>query len=109
VFASGRRIEGSLVRCAVLIEPAPGPEIRIGFAVSSKAYSAVWRNRLRRLMREAVAVHLPPLEEALGGKETSLSIVFAFNQRSGADARRITLSPVAEEIGNQCRRLQRML
>lgn len=98
-----------LVRCFVLVEPAPGPELRIGFAVSSKAYSALWRNRLRRLMREAVAAHLPSLEQALGEKALMLSCVFSFNQRTGADVRRLPLSPVAEEIGSHCRRLERMV
>ena len=109
VFASGRRIEGALVRCIVMVEPAPDPELRIGFAVSSKAYSAVWRNRLRRLMREAVAAHRGPLEEALHRGGMSASIIFSFNQRAGADVRKLTLSPIAEEIQRHCRRLEGML
>lgn len=109
VFASGRRIEGALVRCVAVIEPAPIPELRIGYAVSSKAYSAVWRNRLRRLMREAVAAHRGPLEAALRRGGMSGSIVFSFNQRAGADVRKLTLPPIATEIGGHCRRLEGML
>jgi RNase P protein component len=99
-------MEGVLVRCVAKVERAPVPELRVGYAVSSKAYSAVWRNRLRRLMREAVAVHRERLEKALQRGGMSASVVFSFNQRAGTDVRRITLSPIADEIGHHCRRLE---
>jgi hypothetical protein len=60
-------------------------------------------------MRESVAAHLSSLEQALGEKALQVSCVFSFNQRTGADVRRLQLSPVAKEIGSQCGRLERML
>lgn len=109
VFASGRRIDGSLVQCFVVIEPAGNPELKVGFAVSSRAYKAVWRNRLRRLLREAFSRHEESLLEKLDGSGMSATMILAFKARLQVDIRRLRIHPVSADIAGICRQLQALL
>ena len=53
----GRSAATSLV--ALYVMRTRTPEIRIGFSVSKRVGKAVKRNRVKRLMREAVRPHVP--------------------------------------------------
>ncbi len=109
VFAAGRRLEGTLLRCIVVLEPAPNPQMNVGYAVSSRVYTAVWRNRLRRLMREGFALQQESLAEALQRRGMSASIVFAFKPHPQSFIRRLKLQPVGEEIADLCTQLRGIL
>jgi len=109
VFAAGRRFEGVLVRCIVVLEPASNPEMNVGYAVPSRAYTAVWRNRLRRLMREGFARERDSLKEALERRGMSASIIFAFKPQGQSLARRLKLEPVSAEITALCSRVRDIL
>jgi len=97
------------VRCVVLLQPASEPELRVGYAVSSKAYTAVMRNRLRRLMREAVVKQREPLWESLKRKSMSASIVFSFKSYTQVDVHRLRIHVVATDVGGICKQLLAML
>lgn len=105
VFASGRRIDGTLVRCVVILQPARDPELRVGYAVSSRAYTAVLRNRLRRLMREAFAEQQESLLESLQRRGMSASIVFSFKSYTQADVRRLKVHPIRMDVSGICKQL----
>ncbi len=102
-------MEGALLRCIVVLEPDPNPVMNVGYAVPSRAYTAVLRNRLRRLMREAFAREQETLEEALRGRGVSASIIFAFKAQPQSQVRRLKLQPVREEIADLCCRLRHTL
>jgi ribonuclease P protein component len=59
VYAKGRSYATDLIVMYVLPRRQPG--IRIGFSVSGKLGKAVARNRIRRLLQEAVRLLLPRL------------------------------------------------
>lgn len=109
VFAAGRRLEGTLLRCIALLEPAPNPEMNVGYAVSSRTCTAVWRNRLRRLMREGFAPQREALEEDLRRKGMSASVVFVFKPVELSSIRRMKLEAVRKEIADLCSRLRKIL
>jgi len=97
------------VRCIVVLEPASNPEMNVGYAVSSRVYTAVWRNRLRRLMREGFALQRESLMDDLKRRGMSASIIFAFKPQAQSGVRRLKLEPVSTEIANLCSRLRGML
>lgn len=109
VFALGQRVDGTLVRCAVLVEMSAQTGLRVGYAVSSRAHNAVRRNRLRRLMREAFARERGLLLEEVGEKGRSLSLVFSFKGGPGVDIRRLKLPVVHADIAGICRQLRKKL
>ncbi len=83
--------------------------MNVGYAVSSKTCTAVWRNRLRRLMREGFAPQREGLVEDLRRRGMSASIIFVFKPGAQSCIRRLKLKPVREEIADLCSRLRRIL
>lgn len=98
-----------MLRCMVVLEPASNPEMNVGYAVSRRAYNAVWRNRLRRLMREGFALQQESLEDALRQRGLSASIVFAFKPLPQSCVRRLKLLPVRDDIATLCSQLRGIL
>jgi len=97
------------VRCLVILEPSSDPGLYVGYAVSSRAYTAVRRNRLRRLMREGFRLYQEDLRKALAQQGVSASIVFAFKPQAESAVRRLKGGPVFAEMGTLCARLQEMV
>lgn len=52
-------------------------QIRIAVTVSSKAGSSVWRNRLKRIIRESLRLEKGILKEIVFKKKQDLSIIFS--------------------------------
>ena len=52
-------------------------QIRIAVTVSSKAGSSVWRNRLKRIIRESLRLEKDILKEIVFKKKQDLSIIFS--------------------------------
>lgn len=83
--------------------------MNVGYAVSSRTCTAVWRNRLRRLMREGFAPQREALEEDLRRKGMSASVVFVFKPVELSSIRRMKLEAVRKEIADLCSRLRKIL
>lgn len=52
-------------------------QIKIAVNVSSKAGSSVWRNRLKRIIRESLRLEKEILKEIVFKKKSELSIIFS--------------------------------
>ena len=75
------------------------PALRVAFAVPARAMPAVRRNRVRRLMREAVRAELRGLQERLSGARASMDGVFVYRPRERTDPRRLSLGDVRGDVG----------
>jgi ribonuclease P protein component len=76
VFFSGDRKFKAIY---FLENDADTPGIKIAVAVSKKAGKAVWRNRVKRLVKETYRLNKEPLLKKAGQKNLSLKIVFSLN------------------------------
>lgn len=109
VFALGQRIDGTLIRSFALVERSEGSSLRVGYAVSSRVYGAVRRNRLRRLMREAFRSERESLVLALRASGNSADLIFSVKRIPPGEVARLTLFPVQADIAGICRQLRAQL
>jgi ribonuclease P protein component len=105
VFRDGRRTSGALLHCMYRIEQTERVVLRVGFAVSSKQYHAVRRNRLRRLMREAFRAEQKNLHGALERAHSSADLVFLFRPKTALTVERLSVFPVRDDMAAICRRI----
>ncbi len=105
VFRDGRRTSGALLHCMYSVWRAEPVVLRVGFAVSSKHYHAVRRNRLRRLMREAFRTEQNALHGALERSRSSADLVFLFRPKTALTVERLSVFPVRDDMAAICRRI----
>ena len=96
VISEGVCISGTLIFCYVVKEKVSeiqdSRNIIIGFSVPKKrVLLAVHRNRVKRLMREAVRKHLSLLRESISLKEISFQIVVMFKGNRSTDIDTLSL------------------
>lgn len=72
--------------------------IKIAAAVSSKSGKAVWRNRIKRLIREAYRLNKNRLLEIVENKKINLMIIFSSYRLSENRNKKITYSQLEEDI-----------
>jgi ribonuclease P protein component len=82
-----------------------GPsEIKVAAAVSKKSGKAVWRNRVKRLIKESYRINKSILLEKVLNKSIQLFLVFSPNRLSEASNKKIYLrdiSPGVVELMNK--------
>ncbi len=100
----GLSVHGRWTRCYVQLTaagevyPEFGTHVRIGFAVPKKiASSSVLRNRIRRLMREAVRMEKEPLWDGLSMHRRTAILVLMLRRHDPAALKKLTLNDIAAE------------
>ena len=79
-----------------LLEDSNETGVKVVFAVHKKAGNAVWRNRVKRLMRESYRLNKKILSDHIGNKLLLLS--FSPSRISQRNFRKIKLQDVTPEI-----------
>ena len=104
VITSGVSFQGTLLTGFVLTNTSER-NISVGFSVPKKRVSlAVNRNRIKRLIREAVRKHIGEVISAAKEKNIGVEIVVMFKREKQRDIKRLTLhdiEPVWIEIQQQ--------
>ena len=74
------------------------PGVKAAFAVSKKAGKAVWRNRVKRLLRESFRLNKKILSEFHSGQNVLLKLVISPSTINQRDNNSIKLSDVMPEV-----------
>lgn len=74
------------------------PVVKAGFAVHRKAGIAVWRNRVKRLLRESYRLNKKKLTDWSSENKISVFLVFSPNTINQKNKRKITLHDVLPQV-----------
>jgi ribonuclease P protein component len=101
IISQGQHIQQTHLRGYLLSVDAKfnrGRQFRIGFAVSRQVKSAVARNRIRRLMREAYQRRKGTLAEMTRDKGEFFSLVLLYIGNETAGMKKVKLEDLEQDI-----------
>jgi ribonuclease P protein component len=101
VLTKGRRFQGAHICCYLLrvsSERRKAVPIQVGFAVSRGIRSAVKRNRLRRLMREAYRLNRSDVTKLAFEQEGCSKIVFLCRKNKGKNISELKLKDIYSDV-----------
>jgi ribonuclease P protein component len=107
VINGGLRWDAGLLRSYVRVERGVPAAFYVGISVSAREYTAVERNRLRRLVREGVRRERPAVWAALQAIPAKAEMVVQV--RRGVDPRRVRLQDLHPAMTQLCKRLVRQV
>ena len=100
IYSSAKVLVSSdrLIKVHFLFVDSGAPGIKIAAAVSKKTGKAVWRNRLKRLIKESYRINKNPLLEKVLNKSTQMLLVFSPNRLSETSNKKIYLRDVSPGV-----------
>jgi ribonuclease P protein component len=106
LFTTGKLIFSSdkKIKAIYLISASNYPTVKIAPAVSSKAGNAVWRNRVKRLIKEAYRLNKEILTVTVLQKNILIRVVFSpgfLNQKNNKWPKLSEVKPGVVEIMNK--------
>jgi len=73
-------------------------KIKIGLSISSKKGNSIWRNRIKRLLREAIRLDRMILLEIIEQKKASLLIIFSPHSINQTNFKKVFIRDIQESI-----------
>jgi len=74
------------------------PEIKFATTVSSKAGGAVWRNRIKRIIRESIRTEKKPFKELVLNNDLSLFIILSPNKLNQCNSKNVLMADIKPAI-----------
>lgn len=81
-----------------MLENQKQPLLKVAFAVSRKAGNAVWRNRIKRLLRESYRLNKQSLFEKVTENKVQVFVIFSPNNVNKIKFKKIYLRDVQPEV-----------
>lgn len=104
LFSSDRKIKSVVIRHIIKSDQTIKPGVQIGVAVSKRNGNAVWRNRIRRLIKESYRLQKLPVVEKAIERKVLLQIIFlpvGFSKQKNPVIRLCDIKPSVEDILTQ--------
>lgn len=101
VYSDGEVLypESKKIKSSIFIERNPDiVGVKTAYAVSRKTGSAVWRNRLKRLLRESYRLNKELLKTACEEKKLEILLIFSPNTINQENRRKILLKEIMPEV-----------
>ncbi len=101
VYSKGKVIiseSGKFKANYLLLENQKQPLLKVAFAVSRKAGNAVWRNRIKRLLRESYRLNKQSLFEKVTENKVQVFVIFSPNNVNKIKFKKIYLRDVQPEV-----------
>ena len=101
IFASGKTILSNnrkLKASFIIQRNDAGPEVKIAAAVSKKSGNAVWRNRVKRLIKESYRLNKQTLKDITEEKKIILKIVFSANALTAKKNKKLKLKDIMPDM-----------
>lgn len=112
VYASGKTVyshQNKFKATIFFIENESHPFVKVAFAVHKKAGNAVWRNRVKRLLRESYRLNKKDLLVQSELKKTSVFVVFSPNSINKKKQGTLFLKNVMPEIIDLLKKIKTLL
>ena len=94
IFSSDRKLKANYLFTSQENQPI----VNYAVAVSSKNGKSVWRNRFKRLVREATKIEIFHLSEIVLVSNSSLSVIFSPGATNQSDCEKIFLKDITPSI-----------
>lgn len=101
IYTAGKTVfsEDKKLKAVYLYDPAASETgVKIALAVSKKAGNAVWRNRLKRLIKEAYRLNKEPLYLKAQEEKFLLKIVFSANYLNEAKNKHLNFQQILTSV-----------
>ncbi len=112
VFNQGKTVfsENRIIKAQYLIiEDTVKPAVKIGIAVSKKNGNAVWRNRVKRLIRESYRLNKTEIVNICKNNFNSVFIVFTAINLNQNENKKINLDFILPEVSDILKKLSSVL
>jgi len=100
VFKKGRTIISTdkKLRANLLSSKHPANKIKVAIAISSKAGNSVWRNRLKRIVRESIRQEMVFLKKQTYNNRQELSLIFSPHRLSQGNDKKLFLRDIKPAV-----------
>jgi len=109
IISNGTLIVARPVRLYYVLEAGSSGHLQIGYTVSRNVKGAVLRNRIKRVLREAVRLHKGTLVEALRHRRHRLSAVLLYAGQNPTHRGAVRLASVEQPVAELLRQIGQLL